>query len=59
MKRSETPKGRQLFHEWVERVRWTDLPGLVRDHVVVELQGMLRRAAADRAPAVTRSAADE
>jgi hypothetical protein len=59
MRRSETLKGKQLRLEWVERLGWTDLPSLVRDQVVVELRGLLRRAAADRAPAGTRSAADE
>ena len=57
MKRSATPNGRQLLLEWVGRVRWTDLPAPVRDHVVVALRAMLRRA--ERGPAGTRSAGNE
>lgn len=59
MKRSAMLTGRQRFLEWVERVQWTDLPGSVRDQVVVELRVMLRRAAAERAPAGTGRAGDE
>jgi hypothetical protein len=59
MNRSAMPKGRQRLLEWVERVHWTDLPGSVRDQVVVELRVMLRRAAGERAPAGTGRADDE
>jgi hypothetical protein len=59
MKRSAMLKERQRLLEWVERVQWTDLPGSVRDQVVVELRVMLRRAAGERAPAGTGRAGDE
>jgi hypothetical protein len=59
MRRSATPKGRQLLLEWMGSVHWTALPAPVRDYVVVELRAMLRRAAAERGPAGTRSADDE
>jgi hypothetical protein len=59
MKRSAMLNERQRLLEWVERVQWTDLPGSVRDQVVVELRVMLRRAAGERAAAGTGSAGDE
>ena len=59
MRRSATPKGRQLLLEWVGSLRWADLPGPVRDHILVELRVLLRRAVAERGPAGTRSTGDD
>jgi len=59
MRRSATPKGRQLLLEWVGSLRWPDLPAAVRDPVVGELRALLRRAAAERGPAETRSPSDD